>query len=83
MTHPTVHVSCMPSLPGRPPDARFLTRPQLLTRLSSLPMERDILSRDASTAHRDQWIGRTANGQERHGARGVTVMPAMQMMVSQ
>jgi hypothetical protein len=44
MTHPTVHVSCMPSLPGRPPDTRFLTRPQLLTRLSSLPMERNILS---------------------------------------
>jgi hypothetical protein len=44
MTHPTVYVSCIPSLPWRPPDARFLTRPQLLTRLPSLPMERDILS---------------------------------------
>jgi hypothetical protein len=44
MTHPPVHVSCMPSLPWRPPDARFLTRPQLLTRLSSRPVERDIWS---------------------------------------
>jgi hypothetical protein len=44
MNGPTLYVSCMPSLPWRSPDARFLTRPQLLTRLASVPMRRDILS---------------------------------------